>query len=231
MHFQSKKIHQKKIKIWSLKSELVNIKSELDSKVSELERLKSKNILVLVVGGDSEKNISKSNNISAVSEPSKNLSQYFAHKKIMNKVEKISTDIPTHTNNKIVPILESSKIDTEVISKISDETIINKNSEDRPKGSLLHNNKDNILQPIDTGNQFQEIKNMTLIKSHNITIERSEELPIIVLDASIVNDKYQTTSIKVMDSQSVMQKNSKTELPLIKLFFIDIDEATKYELS
>ncbi|RIB21298.1 hypothetical protein C2G38_2176997 [Gigaspora rosea] len=128
MHFQSKKIHQKKI-------------------MSELERLKSENISVPVVGEDSEKNISK-----------------FRSE-------------------------ESSKIDTEVISKIDDETLINENSED---------NKDNILQPIDTENQFQEIKNVIPIKSHNITIGRSEKLAIITLDASIVNDKYQTTPIKLL---------------------------------
>ncbi|CAG8778825.1 4656_t:CDS:1, partial [Gigaspora rosea] len=43
-------------------------------------------------------------------------------------------------------------------------------------------------------NQFQGIKNVTPIRSHNITIGRSEELPIIALGASTVN-KYQTTPI------------------------------------
>ncbi|CAG8540134.1 16125_t:CDS:2 [Cetraspora pellucida] len=218
----------------SLKAELVNIKVELDSKINELEHLKSEDISVSVVGGDSEKNISKS----------RPKGQYFAYKKIMNEVKKISTDIPTHTNNKIVPILESLKIDTEVTSKISDKTIINEN------------NKDNILQPINAENQFQEIKNVTPIRSHNITIRKSEELPIIALGASMVN-KYQTTPIKqifcptppscslnskpdythsmttsenrVMNSQSTMQKNSK--IPLMKLFFMDIDEATKHASS
>ncbi|CAG8729691.1 2517_t:CDS:2 [Cetraspora pellucida] len=150
-----------------LKAELVNIKIKLDSKISKLEHLKSENISISVIGGDSEKNISKSrpkgsllcnNNISAVSETSKNLSQYFAHRKIMNKVEKISTNILTHANDKIVPILESSKIDT-------------------------------------------EIKNVTLIRSYNITIRRSKKLPIIVLGASTVN-KYQTTPINLYEDVS-----------------------------
>ncbi|CAG8540795.1 12120_t:CDS:2 [Cetraspora pellucida] len=149
---------KKDSEIMSLKAELVNIKIELDSKISKLEHLKSEDILVSVVGEDSEKNISKSrpeekeakscsassllcnNNISAISKTSKNLSQYFACRKIMNEVKKISTDILTHTNDKISPILESSKIDTKVTSKISDETIINEN------------NKDNILQPINAEN-------------------------------------------------------------------------------
>ncbi|CAG8817438.1 7057_t:CDS:2, partial [Cetraspora pellucida] len=184
-----KYLSKKDSEIMSLKAELVNIKIELDSNVSELERLKLEDISISVIGGDSEKNISKSrpegsllcnNNISAVSETSKNLSQYFAHRKIMNEVEKISTDIPTHTNNKIVPILESSKIDTEITSKI---------------------------------------KNVTPIRSHNITIGRSKELLIIALGA------------KVMDSQSVMQKNSKTRLPPMKLFLMDMDETTKHASS
>ncbi|RIB09311.1 hypothetical protein C2G38_2268188 [Gigaspora rosea] len=55
---------KKDSEIMSLKAELVNIKIELDSKVSELERLKSEDISVPMVGGDSEKNMSKSNNIS-----------------------------------------------------------------------------------------------------------------------------------------------------------------------
>ncbi|CAG8551309.1 14949_t:CDS:2 [Cetraspora pellucida] len=195
---------KKDSEIMTLKAELLNIKVELDSKISELECLKSEDILVSVVDGDSEKNISKS----------RPKGQYFAHKKIMNEVEKISTNILTHTNDKIVLILESSKINTEVTSKISDETIINENN----KG-------------------------------------RSEKLSIIALGASIVN-KYQTTPIKqifhstlpshslnskldythsmtasekrVMDSQFIMQKNSKTGLPPMKLFLIDIDEVMKH---
>ena len=34
-----------------------------------------------------------------------------------------------------------------------------------------------------------------------------------------------------MDSQSVMQKNRKKELPPMKLFLMDMDEATKHESS
>ncbi|CAG8833701.1 24009_t:CDS:2, partial [Cetraspora pellucida] len=201
---------------------------ELDSKVSELEHLKSEDISISVVGGNSEKNISKSrpegpllcnNNISAVSETSKNL--------------------------------KSSKIDTKVTSKVSDETIINEN------------NKDNILQQINAENQFQEIKNMIPIRSHNITIGKSEELPIIALGANSLNSKpdyihSMTTSgnlfseiysqsegtnvskltmneqseyieNRVMDSQSSMQKNSK--IPPMKLFLMDMDEANKHAAS
>ncbi|CAG8565231.1 19305_t:CDS:2 [Cetraspora pellucida] len=118
---------KKDSKIMFFKTELVNIKIELDSKISELKRLKLEDISISVVGGNSEKNISKfrpkeslfcNNNISAVSETSKNPSQYFAYKKIINKIKKISTNIPTHANNKIVSILESSKINTEITSKI-----------------------------------------------------------------------------------------------------------------
>ncbi|CAG8834462.1 24481_t:CDS:2, partial [Cetraspora pellucida] len=129
----------------------------------------------------------------------------------------------------------SSKIDTEITSKVSDETIINEN------------NKDNILQPIDTENQFQEIKNVTLIRSHNITIGRSEKLSIIALGAKQIfrptppscslnskpdyNHSMTTSENRVMDFQSIMQKNSKTRLPPMKLFLIDMDEATKHASS
>ncbi|RIB21194.1 hypothetical protein C2G38_2177340 [Gigaspora rosea] len=125
----------------------------------------------------------------------------FCTQKNYEQVEKISTDIPTHTNDKIVPILESSKIDTEVTSK-----------------------------------------NVTLIRSHNITIGRSEELPIIALGASTVN-KYQTTPINMTASGNLFsgiykptmneqsEKNSKTRLPPMKLFLMDIDEATKHASS
>ncbi|CAG8723879.1 7875_t:CDS:2, partial [Cetraspora pellucida] len=152
---------------------------ELDSKVSELERLKSEDISISVVGKDSEKNISKSR----------------PEGKIINEVEKISIDIPTHTNNKIVPILESSKIDTKVTSKI---------------------------------------KNMTPIRSHNITIERSEELPIIALDTNMttsgnlfsgiysqskgtnvpkltMNEQSEEAVLRVSNSSDI-QKNQKKEL-------------------
>ncbi|KAF0359091.1 hypothetical protein F8M41_014374 [Gigaspora margarita] len=127
---------------------------------------------------DSSKKILRSGLSSLNCKTSKNLSQYFAHRKIIYEVKKISTDILTYTNDKIVPILESSKINTGITSKVSDKTIINNNSKD---------NKDNKLQPIDTENQFQEIKNVILIKSHNITIGRSKELPIRALGASMAN--------------------------------------------
>src|SRR5438128_6707002 len=55
-------------------SEIESLKSKI--KISELERLKSEDISVPVVGGDVEKNISKSDNISTISEPNKNLSKY-----------------------------------------------------------------------------------------------------------------------------------------------------------
>ena len=76
---------KKGFEIESLKSKIV----ELALKISELERLKSEDILVPVVGGDVEKNISKSVNISTVNDSShlvsasgnKNLSRYFIRRK------------------------------------------------------------------------------------------------------------------------------------------------------
>ncbi|CAG8450929.1 5831_t:CDS:2 [Cetraspora pellucida] len=196
---------KKDSKIMFLKAKLVNIKIELDSKISKFEHLKSEDILVSVVGGDSEKNISKSrpkeeeakpcsvssllcnNNISAVSKTSKNLSQYFACRKIINKVKKISTNILTYTNDKIVPILESSKINTEVTSK-----------------------------------------NMTLIRSYNITIGRSEELSIIALGASTVN-KYQIIPIKQIFRPTPPSHSLNSKLDYThSMTASDIDEATKH---
>ncbi|CAG8806851.1 19080_t:CDS:2, partial [Cetraspora pellucida] len=96
-----KYLSKKDFEIMSLKAELVNIKIELDFKISKLKYLKLEDILIFVIGENSEKNISKSR----------------LKGKIMNKVKKISTDILTHTNDKIVSILESSKIDTKITSK------------------------------------------------------------------------------------------------------------------
>ncbi|CAH1770507.1 9285_t:CDS:1, partial [Entrophospora sp. SA101] len=81
-----------------------NIKSELESKVNELERLKSeakskpvesKTHCSAIIGGDDGKNITKSDNISAVNEesvirgyasPSKDLSKYFVRGKNDTKI-------------------------------------------------------------------------------------------------------------------------------------------------
>ncbi|CAJ0846311.1 3694_t:CDS:1, partial [Entrophospora sp. SA101] len=104
----------------SLKSKIVeleNIKSELELKVNELERLKSEAISNPVLGGNDEKNtlceeqssMTKSDDISAVIEPSKDLSQYFLCRKKMDSIEKIDGEIT-----------ELSKNDTEINPKISD---------------------------------------------------------------------------------------------------------------
>ncbi|CAG8603714.1 13073_t:CDS:2 [Cetraspora pellucida] len=135
--------------------------------------------------------------------------------------------------------LKSEDILVSVVSRDSKKNI----SKSRPKKEeaksrsaslLLCNN--NISAVSETSknlkNQFQEIKNVTLIRSHNITIERSEELPIIALDASTVN-KYQTTFIKKESYGFPIchAKNLKTELSPIKLFLMNIDEATKHASS
>ncbi|CAJ0875669.1 521_t:CDS:2, partial [Entrophospora sp. SA101] len=110
----------------SLKSkitELERMKDELSLKVSELEHLKSEDISEPIVGGDNEKNtqseeqssIIKSIDISAVSEPSKNISQYFLRGKNMDQAGKIDT-----------MCLESKTLDTEIIPEISDEIDISK---------------------------------------------------------------------------------------------------------
>ena len=56
--------------------------------VSELEHLKSEVISKPVVGGNDEKNITKSDDISAVNEPSKSLRPFFVRKKSMDQAGK-----------------------------------------------------------------------------------------------------------------------------------------------
>ncbi len=122
----------------SLKSKLVNLKNKLVLKISELERLKLKAIskpvdllgCLAIVGENNEKNTSNSSNIFMPSIPNKNLSKYFVYNKNMDQVEKIDTNTSSHTDNKSNPISELSKDDTEINSKISDETSISKISKD-----------------------------------------------------------------------------------------------------
>ncbi|CAH1769737.1 3630_t:CDS:1, partial [Entrophospora sp. SA101] len=104
---------KKDSEILSLKSkiaELENIKSELESKVNELECLKSETISKPIVGGDDEKIITKSDDTSAVSEPIKNLSQYFIRKKSMDQVRKIDGNILDHIDDENTKL---PKVDTE----------------------------------------------------------------------------------------------------------------------
>jgi len=128
-------LSKKETKITSLKSkiaELENIKSELKSKVNKLECLKSEDRLDMqvllfhntacsvIIGGDEEKNMTKSDDISAVNESSKNLSKYFVCGKSMDQTEKIDGNILTYTNDEI----------TETNSKVSNKTSISEVSKD-----------------------------------------------------------------------------------------------------
>ncbi|RIB17555.1 hypothetical protein C2G38_2246320 [Gigaspora rosea] len=136
---------KKETEITSLKSkiaELENIKSKLEkakprdyvsSKVNELECLKSETISKPIVGGDDEKNITKSDNISL---GSTDLSKYFIRRKNMDQTEKTDGNILTYTNDEIT---ELSKNDTEANSKVSNETSISKISEDN-MSTLIESN-------------------------------------------------------------------------------------------
>ncbi|CAG8672454.1 17436_t:CDS:2, partial [Cetraspora pellucida] len=66
---------KKESEILSLKSKIVEVEHELASKVSKLEYLKSEAISNSILGGNDKKNMTKSDDISAVIEPSKNLNQ------------------------------------------------------------------------------------------------------------------------------------------------------------
>ncbi|CAJ0834792.1 3557_t:CDS:2, partial [Entrophospora sp. SA101] len=127
---------KKESEILSLRSKIAEVEHELASKVSELDCLKLETISKPVVGGDVEKNmqsdeqssITKSDDISAISEPIKNLSQYFIRNKNMDQVRKIDGNISDHTRHD--GITEPSKVDTEISSKINEETNINEISKD-----------------------------------------------------------------------------------------------------
>src|SRR6266545_4391431 len=111
-----------------------NIKSELESKVNELERLKSEAISKPIVGGDDGKNITKSDSrnedaiASDISLGSTDLSKYFIRGKNMDQAGKIDGNISDHTRHD--GITEPSKVDTEISSKINEETNINEISKD-----------------------------------------------------------------------------------------------------
>src|SRR6266511_1498252 len=170
----------------SLKSkitELERMKDELSLKVSELEHLKSEDISEPIVGGDNEKNtqsdeqssITKSDDISAVLEPSKNISRYFLRGKNMDQAGKIDTIIPDHTDDKSTsipaePVIRgpSPSVDTEIIPKVSDEIDISKTN-----NNILHeipNMTPHLAQP--------ENYTPSLIESHSQMRPSLEALPL-----------------------------------------------------
>ncbi|CAJ0906474.1 8525_t:CDS:2 [Entrophospora sp. SA101] len=144
---------KKETEIMSLKSKIAEVEHELASKVSELEYLKSEAISNPVLGGDDEKNtlceeqssITKSDDISAISEPIKNLSQYFIRKKNMDQAGKIDGNISDHTRHD--GITEPSKVDTEISSKINEETNINEISKDILLVQEIKNVTPHLAQP------------------------------------------------------------------------------------
>ncbi|CAG8563147.1 1453_t:CDS:10 [Cetraspora pellucida] len=141
---------KKESEILSLKSKIVEVEHELASKVSELECLKSEAISNLILGGNDEKNMTKSDDISAVIEeseirdyasPSKNLRQYFECRKSMDQAKKIDDNISAQTSTFGTcfvndEITELPKIDTEVNFEVKDRT------------SISEINKDDILDYI-----------------------------------------------------------------------------------
>jgi len=164
----------------SLKSkitELERMKDELSLKVSELDCLKSETISKPIVGGDDEKNMTKSDDISAVIEPSKNLSKYFVRGKSMNQAEKIDNDIATQTvifdncsaNNEFT---EPPKIDTEINPKISDETSISEINKDNMPVSSINPDIHPIISENMTPHLAQRENNMSSL------IESNSQIPI-----------------------------------------------------
>ncbi|CAG8655578.1 7282_t:CDS:1 [Paraglomus brasilianum] len=171
-------ILKKESEITSLKSELVNLKDELALKISELGCMKSEDVSRSVIGGVDEKNITKSDDISAVSEPNKNLSKYFIRGKNMDETKKINNNIPAYTNNEITKL---PKDDTEILSKVSDETNISETSKD----IMLDTSIKPDISPIISENMtpyLAQWENYTSspIKSHpQISVGGIEAIPIV----------------------------------------------------
>ena len=170
---------KKESEILSLKSkiaELENIKSELESKVNELEHLKSEAISKPVLGGNNEKNMTKSDDISAVlqsrplgdslnhdtyvsNEPSKNLSKYFVRGKSMDQTEKINNDISTYTNDEIT---ELPKIDTEINPKVGDEISISETNKDNMLDISIKPNVSEVMPQIPIGAMRPSLEALSL---------------------------------------------------------------------
>ncbi|RIB29844.1 hypothetical protein C2G38_2154350 [Gigaspora rosea] len=132
---KSKKIKSLEFMIKILETELENIENELKLKANQLECLKSEAILKPVIGGDDEKNITKSDNISL---GSTDLSKYFIRGKNIDQTEKTDGNILTYTNDEIT---ELSKNDTETNSKVSNETSISEISGDNMSALIESNSQ------------------------------------------------------------------------------------------
>ncbi|CAG8494573.1 845_t:CDS:2 [Funneliformis mosseae] len=189
---------KKETEIISLKSKIVEVEHELASKVSELENLKLETISIPVVGGNDEKNMTKSNDISAVIEeseirgyasPSKNLRQYFVRRKSIDQAKKIDDDISTQTSTFGTcfvndEITELPKIDTEVNSEVKDRTSISEiNKDDIPIKSntseaMPQNVTPHLTQPDNNSKVSAKAHMSSLIKSNSQMRPGPEALPL-----------------------------------------------------
>ncbi|CAJ0826001.1 4233_t:CDS:1 [Entrophospora sp. SA101] len=119
--------------------ELKQMKDDLALKTSEIHSLESKlSSEPIKIGGEADEkkipnSVSQSDDAIASDIPSRDLSQYFIREKSMDRAGKINTDIPDHTDDKSTSIPEepvirgsSPSVDTEIISKVSDEIDISK---------------------------------------------------------------------------------------------------------
>ncbi|CAH1763094.1 6399_t:CDS:2, partial [Entrophospora sp. SA101] len=148
-----------------------------------------------IVGGDNEKNtqsdeqssITKSDDISAVLEPSKNISRYFLCGKNMDQAGKIDTIIPDHTDDKSTSIPEESviqgyasspKVDAEITPKVSDEIDINKNSNNIPQE--IPKVTPYLAQPENYSGDSVKTHTPSLLESHpQISIGGVGTIPIV----------------------------------------------------
>ncbi|RIB06601.1 hypothetical protein C2G38_2216669 [Gigaspora rosea] len=193
---------KKESEILSLKSKIVEIEHELASKVSELECLKSEAISNPILGGNDEKNMTKSDDISAVIEESeirgyasssKNLRQYFVCRKSMDQAKKIDDDISAQTSTFGTcfvndEITELPKIDTEVNSEVKDRTSISEINKDDILDMSIKPNISQIISENVTPHLIQPDNNISaLIESNSQMRPGPEALPLPAVASTLMS--------------------------------------------
>ncbi|CAG8726920.1 6363_t:CDS:2, partial [Ambispora leptoticha] len=193
-----------------IKNDLAEKNSEirsLETRLKELlpcNRLSSKQ--VKIGGKTNEKN---DDNISVMQSPPKDLDSLSLAKYFVRK--------PRPEGSLLRNKRENSQVDRDIQESLTQQTLTSLN-DNMPKESEISNEKQinneqirsNISPKISPESSSHIISK---IKNNNIPIREIEALPVVTLGAGEA------------------LKNSKTGLPPMKLFLMDIDEATKHASS
>ncbi|CAG8724667.1 23460_t:CDS:2 [Cetraspora pellucida] len=208
-----------KSKLINIKNELMNTKDELALKINEIECLgalcsasqKTKNILDPVIRGGTEKNtqseeqsfISNSGDTSEESEiRGYALSKSFA-KYFKSKNELVIKE------NETLPIITNKQNPESLIQDITIEGAVCASE------ALVNDN-----------NIFHQTPPSCSLNS------KPDYTHYMTASGNLFSKIYKPTmNEQIMDFQSIIQKNRKKELPSMKLFLMDIDEANKHVAS